>query len=71
MRYVITYINITEEKCYHYVIVILNIDLELCGMHGRPRGALTCPWIFTVLWHIDLSSPIEGGPSLNLWKELT
>jgi len=25
MRYVITYINITEEKCYHYVMVILNI----------------------------------------------
>ena len=25
MRYVITYINIIEEKRYHYVIVILNI----------------------------------------------
>jgi len=26
MRYVITYISITEEKRYHYVIVILNIE---------------------------------------------
>jgi len=25
MHYVITYVNITEEKHYHYVIVILNI----------------------------------------------
>ena len=25
MRYDITYINITEEKRFHYVIVILNI----------------------------------------------
>jgi len=25
MCYVITYVNITEEKYYHYVIVILNI----------------------------------------------
>jgi len=25
MRYVITYINITEKKRYHYIIVILNI----------------------------------------------
>ena len=25
MHYVITYANITEEKRYHYVIVILNI----------------------------------------------
>jgi len=24
MRHVITYINITKEKRYHYVIVILN-----------------------------------------------
>ena len=25
MRYVITYVNITKEKRYYYVIVILNI----------------------------------------------
>jgi len=24
MRYIITYLNITKEKCYSYVIVILN-----------------------------------------------
>ena len=29
MRYVITYLNITKEKRYHYVIVILNIDLHI------------------------------------------
>ena len=29
MRYVITYINITKEKRYHYVIVILNIASQL------------------------------------------
>jgi len=29
MRYVITYVNITEEKHYHYVIVILNIGPHL------------------------------------------
>ena len=33
MRYVITYINITKEKRYHYVIVILNIDLEFDMFH--------------------------------------
>ena len=29
MRYVITYVNITKEKRYCYVIVILNIGLYL------------------------------------------
>jgi len=29
MRFVITYVNITEEKHYHYVIVILNIGLSI------------------------------------------
>jgi len=29
MRYVITYINITKGKRYRYVIVILNIALDL------------------------------------------
>ena len=29
MHYVITYVNITEEKRYHYVIVILNITFRL------------------------------------------
>jgi len=28
MRYVITYVNITKEKCYCYVTVILNIAAE-------------------------------------------
>ena len=28
MRYVITYINITKEKRYHCVIVILNIGMK-------------------------------------------
>jgi len=34
MRYVITYINITKEKRYHYVIVILNIDSDVRS-HGK------------------------------------
>ena len=29
MRYVITYLNITKKKCYHYVIVILNIGVYM------------------------------------------
>jgi len=29
MRYVISYLNITKEKRYGYVIVILNIDSNL------------------------------------------
>ena len=32
MRYVLTYVNITEEKCYHYVIVIFNIDVTLSNV---------------------------------------
>ena len=37
MRYVITYINITEEKRYHYVIVILNIGPRQCWCPTRVR----------------------------------
>ena len=39
MRYVITYINITEEKRYHYVIVILNIDMNTM-LTSAPRSSV-------------------------------
>jgi len=42
MRYVITYVNITKEKCYCYVTVILNIGIVI---------NMTLPLIFSSkLW---------------------
>ena len=41
MRYVITYVNITEKKRYHYVIVILNIGSKLV-IHGISTMSTSC-----------------------------
>ena len=37
MRYVITYFNITKEKRYCYVIVILNIGSEIAMQPEDPQ----------------------------------
>jgi len=43
MYYVITYVNITEEKCYYYIIVILNIDSDLRRDEDEtPREIFVC-----------------------------
>ena len=46
MRYVINYLNITKEKRYHYVIVILNIELKSSiGSSHRPLCLLSQGWL--------------------------
>ena len=59
MRYVITYINITKEKRYRYVIIILNIGSDRTKpiiVHVNTY-ALPCDRIYGILLHIvDITS---------------
>jgi len=41
MRYVITYVNITKEKRYCYIIVILNIGPEQFGNRSVGVGVMS------------------------------
>jgi len=70
MRYIITYINITKEKRYHYVIVILNIDGSLLCAFFTWISALSSMFILLTSlmctpWNINSPSEVSNSLFIN------